>query len=100
AVSVVYTLSLHDALPILLWRRGALLEELGRFDEAAEVWTRLTTVAAGDGEARERLRSALRKAGKQQDLLVALQRDLRRADHPSEDRKSTRLNSSHVKISY
>lgn len=68
----------------LLRRRGALLEELGRFDEAAEVWTRLTTVAAGDADARERLRSALRRAGKQQDLLVALQRDLRRADHPSE----------------
>lgn len=68
----------------LLRRRGALLEELGRFDEAAEVWTRLTTVAAGDGEARERLRAALRRAGKQQDLLVALQRDLRRADDPSE----------------
>ena len=70
----------------LLRRRGLLLEEpLGRYDDAAEVWSRLATVAPDDVEARQRLRSCLRKAGKHQDLLVALQRDLRKASDP-EDR--------------
>ncbi len=59
----------------LLRRRGELLEQLGRHEDAAEVWTRLTTVASSDPAARQRLRAALRKAGKHQDLLVALQRD-------------------------
>lgn len=68
----------------LLRRRAALLEELGRFDVAAEVWTRLTTVASNDADARGRLREALRRAGKHQELLVALQRDVRRAGDASE----------------
>lgn len=67
----------------LLRRRGSLLEEeLTRYEAAADVWARLSNVTSGDPEARERLRSCLRKAGKHQDLLVALQRDLRKADDP------------------
>lgn len=68
----------------LLRRRGQLLEELGQHAAAAEVWTRLSTVAAGDAEARDRLRACLRRSGQHQDLLVALQRDLRKAADPSE----------------
>ncbi|MFK7989183.1 MAG: hypothetical protein AB8I08_24400, partial [Sandaracinaceae bacterium] len=65
----------------LLRRRANLLEQkLGRYEDAAEVWSRLASVDSSDTEARDRLRNALRKAGKHQDLLVALQRDLRRAD--------------------
>ncbi|MGE0790982.1 MAG: hypothetical protein AB7S26_35250 [Sandaracinaceae bacterium] len=62
---------------LLLERRGDLLEKLNRFKDAAEVWTRLKTVTSGAPNARKRLRTALRKAGEYQDLLVALQRDLR-----------------------
>lgn len=68
----------------LLRRRGHLLEELGRYEAAAEVWTRLSTVAGGDAETRERLRAALRRAGQHQELLVALQRDVRRSNDPAE----------------
>ncbi len=68
----------------LLRRRGRLLEEVGRHGDAAEVWTRLSTVLAGDAEARERLRICLRAAGRHQDLLVALERDLRRSKDPAD----------------
>src|SRR5437667_7756691 len=62
ATTEIYTLSLHDALPILIRFDG--------FEERAEV--------------------ALAEA------LVALALD----DLEEEDRKSTRLNSSHITISY
>ncbi|MFC1464375.1 MAG: hypothetical protein ACFLMY_05950 [Candidatus Brachytrichaceae bacterium NZ_4S206] len=68
----------------LLRRRGKLLEELGQHAAAAEVWTRLSTVLAGDVEARERLRACLRATGRHQDLLVALERDLRRTSDAAE----------------
>jgi golgin subfamily B member 1 len=68
----------------LLRRRGKLLEELERYAAAAEVWTRLTSMAGSDAEARERLRTCLRKAGQFQDLLVALQRDTRKTADTSE----------------
>ena len=70
----------------LLRRRGELLEEsFGRHEDAAEVWSRLSTVTSGDPDARARLRSALRRAGKHQDLLVALQRDVRSAESPDDE---------------
>jgi len=68
----------------LLRRRGELLEELGLFGQAADVWTHLSTVTSGEAEARLRLRQALRKAGKLEDLLIALQRDWRGADDPAD----------------
>ncbi|MCB9593175.1 MAG: hypothetical protein H6719_10620 [Sandaracinaceae bacterium] len=68
----------------LLRRRGDLLEELGLFGQAAEVWTRLSSVTGDGPESRERLRAALRKAGKLEDLLVALQRDLRKTEDEDE----------------
>src|SRR5438067_8081640 len=61
----IYTLSLHDALPI--WRRGAR---------------------------RERVVRAVRA------VLIAGRRAARCAARGGADRKSTRLNSSHVSISY
>ncbi|MEZ4337143.1 MAG: hypothetical protein R3B82_10990 [Sandaracinaceae bacterium] len=73
-----------DTASGLLVRRGDLLEELGLFGQAGEVWTRLSSVTSGAPEARERLRAALRRAGKLEDLLVALQRDFRSTDDPSE----------------
>lgn len=69
----------------LLRRRGDLLEgAFGRHEDAAEVWSRLSTVTSGSPEARGRLRQALRAAGKHQDLLVALQRDLRGEEDPAQ----------------
>src|SRR5690606_41474786 len=68
----IYTLSLHDALPISA--RGRHADRQPR-----------RPVAAGAGD------------------LARRGRDLRRghsAHAPAADRKSTRLNSSHVKISY
>lgn len=71
----------------LLRRRGRLLEELGDHRSAAEVWTQLSTVLAADAEARERLRACLRAAGRHQELLVELARDLRQARAPAERRE-------------
>src|SRR5207253_10347516 len=71
-----YTLSLHDALPILPW------EELG--DALRVVRPRPARLAAFEPDPPQQPRS-LRLDGEQQVL---------------EDRKSTRLNSSHVAISY
>src|SRR5207249_12144724 len=65
----IYTLSLHDALPILAPRHGTL-------------WRRIARIRSGGGNG-----------------FVTLGR----RPHPpvgAADRKSTRLNSSHVSISY
>src|SRR3989442_2686972 len=65
ATTEIYTLSLHDALPI------------------SDIWTQV------------RATLVQRAAGKHIPLFIG-------ADHhaPHPDRKSTRLNSSHVRISY
>src|SRR5690606_41623095 len=75
ATSPTYTLSLHDALPICPRRR--------RPPPARR---------RGGGRRRAARPARLRGA----DLVAAH----RRGDRPARDRKSTRLNSSHVKISY
>src|SRR5690606_41974492 len=83
------TLSLHDALPI---SNGAELGDVG--DEGFEVLDRNP-----DGHVAQE-RTALHPSG----LVIAVDQavdrrsDLERCDDA--DRKSTRLNSSHVKISY
>src|SRR5258707_9785458 len=70
ATTEIYTLSLHDALPISTWRR------------------RLAPVL----HLHQTRRIALR--------FDQAQRDLRQAAGEERDRKSTRLNSSHANISY
>ena len=63
----------------LLARRGQLLEEeLGRLDEAAEVYRQLRLLNKDDPEASTRLRSCLHRAGKHQDLLLVLDQELAR----------------------
>src|SRR5207253_9952071 len=79
STTVNYTLSLHDALPICCG--GA------RGRQPAEI-------SAGRAPLDGRDRTALRLAFGQQ------QRGGRRAQRRQPDRKSTRLNSSHVAISY
>src|SRR5690606_41634996 len=83
-----YTLSLHDALPIYL---------------VAAVVDRARTDAAGRARASSgppRGGVALLRRGGGARLARAAARPPRRGAEPRRDRKSTRLNSSHVKISY
>src|SRR5690606_41273502 len=76
----IHTLSLHDALPIFLLQRGVkLLVGLEAIGEADDKGYR-TVMATMNGQLRPIM-------VRDQSIKV-------------EDRKSTRLNSSHVKISY
>src|SRR5256885_3129518 len=82
ATTEIYTLSLHDALPILQTDRGPARRRLGAV-------------------ARRPRQRALRARGQPQRPPPA--RPLRRQREPhrrDQDRKSTRLNSSHLVISY
>src|SRR5690606_39391078 len=92
--SDIYTLSLHDALPI--YEQVEVAQKLyGIFKTLCSV-TGVTTAAVET--------SFLHKAGVDEDAILNQVQD---SDTQSfvklllkEDRKSTRLNSSHVKISY
>src|SRR5207249_10124817 len=76
----LYTLSLHDALPI--FRRDVLRPGSGARPASLDRQVR---------PVEQRLRARLRDGA---------ERPPRRGVHRSRDRKSTRLNSSHVSISY
>jgi tetratricopeptide (TPR) repeat protein len=67
----------------LLRRRAHVLERLGRLDQAAECWVRLRQLQPADVDVRTRLRATLRKAGKYDDLLMALENDLRALKDPA-----------------
>src|SRR3712207_9441565 len=74
ATTEIYTLSLHDALPICFERLKPLLDELYEFAVIA-----------------------LRFEGDPDGLIIY---KLRAMTNVEQDRKSTRLNSSHANISY
>src|SRR5690349_25033806 len=76
AVTEIYTLSLHDALPISAFKYK------GQAIDVRKVARELGVHYVVEG--------SVRKAGKRVRVTVQL----------IEDRKSTRLNSSHVEISY
>src|SRR5690606_41230959 len=80
----IYSLSLHAALPIfpLVLRDGLVVPEALLAGDPAALW-----IDGGDRRAREVDR-------------VLVERPEIRAQALDEDRKSTRLNSSHVKNSY
>src|SRR5690625_5608518 len=78
--SAIYTLSLHDALPIYKTMLDALIPMVEAFEQAD---------GGGAGAAWRRAAQAGRRAAE-------ATADL----EPKVDRKSTRLNSSHVAISY
>src|SRR3712207_8878880 len=79
ATTEIYTLSLHDALPICVLLDAAALLGVGPA-QATRLWPRRDPDgAAGVGRARDHAPDALVHA---------------------QDRKSTRLNSSHANISY
>src|SRR5690606_40821095 len=92
----IYPPSLHDALPIYFVRRPHALVVAGLLIMALGVW------AAGSGE--------LPTGAKPSTAAEARLAPVLQAPRPSDrqvakvvvalDRKSTRLNSSHVKISY
>src|SRR5690606_41663162 len=90
-----YTLSLHDALPIFVevWGRGPHPAQRGRVQAVQRLAAPLSAirrerahvVAHTVRAVRQRLTAVTVEAVERQEAL---------------DRKSTRLNSSHVKISY
>src|SRR5690606_40652667 len=82
APTYIYTLSLHDALPI--WRRVVALPH----------------AAAGRDAVAAQRRRRRRGRGRHGPRRVAGPGDPGRRRARPLDRKSTRLNSSHVKISY
>src|SRR5690606_42046582 len=83
-ISAIYTLSLHDALPICVVRIRK-----GRIEEPAVL--RASVVHRSP----ELVRRPVADPG------VGIGRQVQREDDAERrDRKSTRLNSSHVKISY
>src|SRR5690606_41767549 len=98
--SAIYPLSLHDALPILPLRQREVDHDHVRTTHDLEQVERLARVA------RDRARDVdlLQRLTQPRDLaqLRADQQRRRRlaSDRALEDRKSTRLNSSHVKSSY
>jgi tetratricopeptide (TPR) repeat protein len=68
---------------VLLKRRGELLEgPLNRWQDAAAVYTKLLQLRPDDAEVAERLRASLRKSGRFQDLLLALNKQLQRTREP------------------
>src|SRR3712207_8841586 len=82
ATPEIYTLSLHDALPI--WRGGVPDGDLRRHDQRPH----------GDAQARVGQQEQPERADEGQPVPPLL------AQRPEQDRKSTRLNSSHANISY
>lgn len=63
----------------LLWRRARLLEATGEHATARDVYAKLLQMRPDDTEAAERLAASLREAGRHQDLLVLLDRRLKRS---------------------
>src|SRR5207245_11144358 len=96
AIPARYTLSLHDALPIF---GGPRLIDVGAM-RAQRLEYRDVARAGGEGEsdAVVGIGSGIEQRGDQRQRL----RVARRAPQhrPAQDRKSTRLNSSHGSISY
>src|SRR5690606_41496547 len=99
AITYLYSLSLHDALPICAgaWQRRyrfrrscswlvSLAQSLAQGgDDKVKVLSNPSELSAfGDSRFKGLLHSSM----------------VRAAQHLQQDRKSTRLNSSHVKISY
>src|SRR5690606_40356531 len=99
ATLALYTLSLHDALPIFLEldrrardparSRHDLVRDLDALRDLG-----LHVVLGGDARRRDDAQRAFRLERAQRDV------DVERAVDGAQDRKSTRLNSSHVKNSY
>src|SRR5690606_42028311 len=94
----LYSLSLHDALPILMKEGHCLGDQALRFCQRHELEPQVVFRSA-----QLETIQALVLAGVGVSLMPEMACRSERSQHPvyrSLDRKSTRLNSSHVKISY
>src|SRR5690606_40138962 len=98
ASTQIYSLSLHDALPI-----SYLLDKPEMIDPAWLIGKKRVGVTAGASAPEVLVNQVIQRL---QELGVGKVRALDGVEEniafplPREDRKSTRLNSSHVKISY
>src|SRR5207253_9139048 len=92
----IFTLSLHDALPISPHARSVVPEATG-----AQVSQEVADVKRGICEA-EVIKIYDKNLVTMEEQLAGLESTMRRAigEFKARDRKSTRLNSSHVAISY
>src|SRR5690606_41754172 len=91
AATVTYTLPLHDALPIFAVDG---LQVLARGHAVVHAAVQVSEKAAGTGEGLAHFRSVLQRGAAARHHFLGVELD------QAIDRKSTRLNSSHVKISY
>src|SRR5205807_10672170 len=98
ATITLYTLSLHDALPIFCSppARIAVLSERSAWQGSTLLVAPSRCSPARTAPAREEL---LRSRDRREWVCRLVARDDRKPT-PDEDRKSTRLNSSHLVISY
>src|SRR5690606_39802134 len=97
--TAIYTLSLHDALPILATKYEADLEGYHAYKEyldQARSQKAEELLQLGMGE--DQIKETLDKFGFEQEKAEA--QKIGEQVRNAKDRKSTRLNSSHVKISY
>src|SRR5690606_39550886 len=94
ALYEIYTLSLHDALPIFLYRQKGK-EDAEVFLDPNKFSTDGTTSLAGISFSKDGSLAAyqISEGGSDWRKVIVL-------NTKEKDRKSTRLNSSHVKISY
>src|SRR5262245_65162043 len=90
ATTELSTLSLHDALPIFGLQRRDIGEEVA----AARIFP------VGEQPAGEAVRRLLGQPGGDRHRFIMMRRIEVPAHDPQGDRKSTRLNSSHLGISY
>src|SRR5207253_11441650 len=88
----IYTLSLHDALPICFGQQTT--------DEMLYGFLGVTSTTSPWSEVRFRAAPPLKKGQKPRDPLAILKKRVGTWETETVDRKSTRLNSSHVAISY
>src|SRR5690606_41009221 len=94
AITETSTLSLPDALPIFLALGVAYRDNALENPHFYRVMFSPDTTGAGSAE------TELRPAGVHNPTFAVLRDAVARATGWPEDRKSTRLNSSHVKIAY
>src|SRR5205807_10034675 len=96
----LYPLSLHDALPICFADLHRLTDDGPEDLMVAEVTQRLEHVPAEDGPAVVEGRQHAEHLQLRIESRLHGLDDLEQRRHALEDRKSTRLNSSHLVISY
>src|SRR5690606_41927276 len=98
--TALYALALHGALPIFFAKLPALVERAGNAEQGGGSITAFYTVLSGGDDQQDPIADSARAI---LDGHVVLSRRLAEEGHYPAidiDRKSTRLNSSHVKISY